>query len=163
DWANIPGPASPDVSPNHSFAIDLNLFGEVSLARLFGPTSAVAGRPVLHRWLLAESPPEIALLRDRQRAVAELANHSDWRERLGVDAASARGFSLDRIAAMFDHARTMTFRAPLLDDLRARMEPSDAGAFARLARIAYWGELRHSPMAYAVLQVLVLWDFHVVY
>lgn len=246
DWPNIPSAPAPDVSPSHPYANDLNIFGDVSLARLLGPVSAVAGRPILHQWLLAETPPPIEVLGERQRAIAELASDADWRERLGmlaaraghsaesfqsflawsessetligtgrswiarvlavvtvgalalafvrpeavglimamvivnvaftasqranlrrgVEAASARGFSLEHVARMFDHARSRLLDAPssaLLRDLRARMEPRDVDAFARLARIAHWGELRHSPMAYAVFQVVVLWDFHVVY
>lgn len=84
------------------------------------------------------------------------------RLRLGVEAASARGFSFERVADMFAHARSTQFDAPALRDLLARMEPGDAGAFRRLAQIASSGELRFSPMAYAVVQALVLWDFHVV-
>jgi hypothetical protein len=243
DWARMPPAATPAFSASHPFAIDLNLFGEVSLARLLGPTSAVAGRTVIHRWLLAESPPSLSVLRDRQRAIAELAQLVDWRERLGVlgsraghraeslesflqwaetdetlvgaarswiaralavvtilalafalthpasvgwivtmaainivftmaaradlrrglEAAAARGFSLETIAAMFAHAGTARFETDALRDLEQRMEPRDAGAFASLARIAHWGELRHSPMAHGILQVVVLWDFHVVH
>ncbi|HXT15676.1 MAG TPA: hypothetical protein VN706_08605 [Gemmatimonadaceae bacterium] len=242
DWPSLPPAASFSAPPNHAFAADLNLFGDVSLARLLGPVSSVAGRPVLLEWLLAESPLLVPELRRRQQAVAELAPRTDWRERLGVigaraghdnasiesflawaesddvhlpaghawtarvlavvtvialfvtfvqpplwvvlallcvinvsliaknragierglHAASARGFSLDNIAAMFAHARSAELEAPLLKELESRIEPPNASAFARLARIAHWGELRFSPMAHAILQMLVLWDIHVV-
>jgi len=84
EWQRLPAAPVPGVTSRHAFAADLDLTGDVSLARLLGPTSAVAGRRVISEWVLAESPPDHARIEARQEAIAELAPRADWRERLGV-------------------------------------------------------------------------------
>jgi hypothetical protein len=86
-WNELPSTVALDVPATHPFARDLNLFGnasQASLAKLLGPTSAIAGQAVIAAWLLAEEPESIDVIRERQSAVAELAPRPDWRESLGV-------------------------------------------------------------------------------
>lgn len=243
DWSRLPAFEPPPSIAAHPFASDLNLFGDVSLSRLLGPTSPVAGRGVIIEWLLGEVPPDATRLRDRQAAVAELAPLSSWREELGVvggraghDAASidrflawvesdahslprsasplarvlavltigslalavarptfwqplailcavnlayarslrdrldpslhgvsARGLSLGGVADLFRHTTRAEWHGTELTGLRERLHGGEtAAAFAGLARIASWGDLRFSPLAHVILQMLLLWDIHVV-
>lgn len=244
DWSRMPTFDPPLAIAGHAFAADLNLFGDVSLSRLLGPTSRLAGRRVLVEWLLADSPPDAASLRERQHAIAELAPLAGWREELGVigaraghDAASidhflawaesdahklpanaptmarslavltlaalalavarptlwqplvvlcvvnlgltakmkdrlqaslhgasSRALSLAGVADLFRHAQQTDWHTGELIRLRERLHAGQtAAAFDRLASLAAWGDLRFSPLAHYILQMLVLWDIHVVH
>ncbi|HEY5060635.1 MAG TPA: hypothetical protein VII52_03815, partial [Gemmatimonadaceae bacterium] len=86
-WDQLSSTVITEIPSTHPFGRDLNLFGGgslASLAKLLGPTSAIAGQAVLVRWLLAEEPESIGMIRERQSAVAELEPRADWRELLGV-------------------------------------------------------------------------------
>jgi hypothetical protein len=83
-WDQLSSTVVAEVPSTHPFARDLNLFGNVSLAKLLGPTSAIAGQAVIAEWLVAEEPESIGVIHERQSAVAELAPRADWRELLGV-------------------------------------------------------------------------------
>ncbi len=72
DWE--PAPAS------HPYAVDLDLFGEASLAQLLPPMSSAPGRTTLRSWLVAPAAP--AVVEERQLAVAELARDSAFRDEL---------------------------------------------------------------------------------
>jgi ABC-type multidrug transport system fused ATPase/permease subunit len=83
DWNALPPPREllPD---EHPFAADLDVLGtHASLYRLLDVVSAAPGRRMLTSWLLDE-PPDAATLRDRQRAVAELAPRVELREELAL-------------------------------------------------------------------------------
>ncbi len=69
-------------NPAHLYAEDLDLFGAGGLFELLVTARTGKGEDVLAGWLLA--PAEPALIRDRQRAIAELAPRLDFREDLAV-------------------------------------------------------------------------------
>jgi hypothetical protein len=80
----------------------------------------------------------------------------------GINAALSHLGGLDAYAEMLAHVETSTFTAARFAELRARLA-TGAGAsreLARLRTIVRVAETRYSPMAHAVLQLLVLWDFH---
>ena len=83
DWNALPPPREP-LPESHPYAADLDVAGtHASLFRLLDVVSAAPGRPVLLAWLLAP-PASAAELRERQRAVAELAPRVDLREELAL-------------------------------------------------------------------------------
>jgi hypothetical protein len=84
DWDAMPRPVEIELPVDHAFAGDLHVAGSHSLARLLPPVSRVAGRRVVGNWLLAELPPSVDTLRERQAAVRELKPRAEWRERLSV-------------------------------------------------------------------------------
>ena len=105
---NCPSPVIIDVPATHPFARDLNLFGNgslASLAKLLGPTSAIAGQAVIARWLLMEEPESLGVIRERQLAIAELAPRTEWRERLG-DLGLRAGRSAGRVEEFLVWAET---------------------------------------------------------
>lgn len=80
DWDALPPAVPEDTDPDHSYAYDLDVFGEASLLRLLTTVTLPPGVKTLRSWLLsAASPPEI---RERQEAVAELAPRVDFRQTL---------------------------------------------------------------------------------
>src|SRR6185369_9045741 len=83
DWPSLPLPR--EIIPlDHPYASDLDVAGTTaSLYRLLDVVSAATGRPVLLRWLL-DSPPPVAELGERQKAVAELAEAVQLREEMAV-------------------------------------------------------------------------------
>jgi hypothetical protein len=241
DWSQLPPAASVDLT-GHAFADDLNAFGSASLSRLVGSTGTITGDPVIREWLVAEVPPPLDELRERQAAVAELAPRAEWRELFAVlgkaagtspqaldrflawaegsrdaipgavywiarvldlvtiviavrvpfdpamwpplvvmavinlafarawraritrelSAISSRGFDWASVSRMLAHLRAVDFTAPMLRDLGRRAEPERAGALRVLDAIGSCAEVRYSPMGHAALQILTLWDFHVV-
>lgn len=89
-WDLLP-PATETPPEDHSYASDLDVVGaHAALYRLLDVVSAAPGRPVLMRWLLEPSAPA-AELRERQRAVAELAPKVELREELALLAARTAG------------------------------------------------------------------------
>ncbi len=76
------------LDPAHPNAIDLDLFGRGSLFELLCAARTHAGQERLATWLRHGS--SIAELRERQRAVAEIATRLDLREDLAVLGAEAR-------------------------------------------------------------------------
>lgn len=79
----------------HLYADDLDLFGSGSLFQLLSTCRTPAGEETLAEWLLQPAPADV--VRDRQRAVAELAGSFDFREDLAV-AGSEVGHGLHREA-----------------------------------------------------------------
>ena len=100
-----PAGSGPDgagfLDAEHPYAPDLDLFGPASLFALLCRARSRAGRETLAAWLCEPADPET--LRERQRAVAELARDLDFRESLalidvgGDDAETA--FAVDRFVA----------------------------------------------------------------
>lgn len=243
EWEALPPAAPLTHAHDHAFADDLNVTGDYSLIRLI-PGVTAAARAVLGEWLLAETPPPIATITARQRAVQQLAPAHDWRELLAAHATDVRAdaASIDELLAWAEgdgwlsrrSALTWTARILTLATLvaiggavanlipvvvvvlviganvvlsaavrrgleealtasigqsgrltgyarlfrHAQQAPRDneelrtlldrtgglgsADALAALDRLARFGEVRYSPMAHVALQVLVLWDFHVI-
>ena len=83
-WDRIPSRPWVEEPPGHPYAVDLDLFGEASLAQLMPAMSRAPGRPTLRGWLVAPADP--ATIRDRQRAVAELRDRAAFREDLTLAA-----------------------------------------------------------------------------
>ncbi len=72
----LPEPAA------HPYAVDLDVFGDASLAQLMPPMSDAPGRTTLRTWLVAPAAPEH--VRDRQRAVQELRDRCEFRDELAI-------------------------------------------------------------------------------
>jgi hypothetical protein len=68
--------------PQHTYALDLDLFGKGSLYELLCSARTQLGQDVLAGWLKAPAPP--AEVRARQQAVDELRPRLDLREELAV-------------------------------------------------------------------------------
>jgi hypothetical protein len=82
-----------------------------------------------------------------------------------IKAALSHLGGLGAYAEMLGQVEASTFAAPRFAGLRARLA-TGAGAsreLNRLGTIVRVAETRYSPMAHAVLQLLVLWDFHVLW
>lgn len=88
EWIGKGEPGTEFLDPAHPNAIDLDLFGRGSLFELLCTARTHAGQEQLANWLRHGSP--IAELRERQRAVAEIAPRIDLREDLAVLGAEAR-------------------------------------------------------------------------
>jgi DNA mismatch repair ATPase MutS len=71
---------------------------------------------------------------------------------------------LSAYAEMLAHVESSTFTRPRLAGLRARLtnERSASRSLTRLGAIVRLAEAQYSPMGHAVLQLLGLWDLHVV-
>ncbi len=69
-------------NPSHSYTGDLDIFGRGSLFELLCTARTQAGEECLAEWLQAPATPEI--VRERQKAVAELRSRLDLREELAV-------------------------------------------------------------------------------
>ena len=85
-WPGRGIPGTGQASDDHPCAADLDLFGPGSLFERLCDASTRAGRDTLARWLLepAHAANSVAVIRDRQAAVAELAPRLDWRDRLAL-------------------------------------------------------------------------------
>jgi energy-coupling factor transporter ATP-binding protein EcfA2 len=80
-----------------------------------------------------------------------------------VQAAIAHLGGLSAYSEMLAHVQASTFVAPRLGGIRARLAtgPGAASELNRLGAIVRFAETRYSPMAHSALQLLALWDFHV--
>lgn len=63
---------------DHSYAIDLDIFGQHSLFQILNRTTTESGKNQLASWLLNPAKPD--LVRDRQKAIMELAGKLAWRQ-----------------------------------------------------------------------------------
>jgi hypothetical protein len=263
DWNALAAYAGDAPTHDHPYAVDLDITGHASVARLLDVTSPGPGRRTLMSWLGGNVPP-VAELRARQQAVAELAPAVEWRETLtahGWTAGTSRRSDVDRFldwaeqptwfldrpalvwasrilpiviipivvlaflsllwgsgvippaassvvsiglvarrwwaiplglgilpslrsrveltarlqaamshlsglaayAAMLAHVESASFVAPRMANLKARLATGRgaAGELTRLGSIVRLAEARYSPMGHTVLQLLGLWDFHV--
>lgn len=81
----------------------------------------------------------------------------------GIRDAEARATGLRGQSAMLARLGVESFAAPALRALQARIHAGGdaAHALARLERLVALGEVRYSGMTYAVAQLVLLWDFHV--
>jgi len=80
-----------------------------------------------------------------------------------INAAMSHLSGLSAYAEMLAHVGTATFDAPRMAGIRARLATGWGAAreLMRLGSIVRLAEARYSPMAHFVLQLLGLWDFHV--
>lgn len=76
------------LDPLHPYARDLDLFGKGSLFELLCQARTPMGQDALAAWLLKPAAPDV--IREHQRAVAELAVRLDLREDLAVVGENAR-------------------------------------------------------------------------
>ncbi len=83
-WGELPTDRIAPAPPDHPYAVDLDLTGPGSLARLLPPLSPALGQPMLRDWLLRPASPEE--VRVRQEAVRELVEMRDLRDLLAVHA-----------------------------------------------------------------------------
>ncbi|HUU03696.1 MAG TPA: hypothetical protein VM425_19840 [Myxococcota bacterium] len=83
-WDRLPAPVVPSDQADHPVARDLDLFhreeNRASLLRLLGLPRTPNGRSVLVEWLLEPADPDT--IRERQKAVGELAPLLDWRQEM---------------------------------------------------------------------------------
>jgi hypothetical protein len=104
-WAGK-GPTGDEFSDvEHPYARDLDLFGDGSLFQRLCSARTGIGRSTLAGWLLEPAAPPTATA--RQRAVTELSDRIDLRERLAI----------------------------IADDLRGRLHPGDLSAWAEAAPV----------------------------
>ena len=80
-----------------------------------------------------------------------------------LEAAMSHLGGLSAYAAMLAHVESASFGAPRLASLRGRLTTGRGAAreLARLGGVVRLAEARYSPMGHAVLQILALWDLHV--
>jgi hypothetical protein len=84
-WSQIPLPPYLPVTPQHPFALDLDLVGERSVAHLLNTAVSYEGGLRLQEWLLTTIPNPAASLA-RQRLVCELAPMVRFRDKLSLNA-----------------------------------------------------------------------------
>jgi predicted ATPase len=81
-WDELPLRAEAPADAGHPYALDLDITGRASLLHLLLASPTAGGERTLRRWLLAPAPTEA--VRERQGAVAELADALDLRDDLAV-------------------------------------------------------------------------------
>ncbi|MBF6612797.1 MAG: hypothetical protein IVW55_06670 [Chloroflexi bacterium] len=79
-WVDFPSRHTVQAAPDDPYAADLDIFGRASLFHLLDTVGTTMGENTLSHWLQTFAPPEV--VRDRQRAVAELAPMIDLRDEL---------------------------------------------------------------------------------
>ena len=89
DFGSIPLPRTPGAEDTPPAADDLDLLGPRSLLHLLGTAHTFHGQVVLTRWIL--EPAEPHRIRERQRAVDELAGQLDERHEVAVKTAAIGG------------------------------------------------------------------------
>ena len=87
-WAGTGETGDRYLTPEHPYAVDLDLFGKGSMFELLCTARTHIGEDTLARWLLSPATPEI--VRTRQKAVDELRPRLDLREDLAVAGEEAR-------------------------------------------------------------------------
>ena len=94
-------------------------------------------------------------------AIMSASTRRTMTERL--QAAMSHLSGLGAYAAMLGHVESAAFASPRLVDLRKRLSTGQGASkeLTRLGAIVRLAEARYSPMGHVVLQLLGLWDFHV--
>ncbi len=67
------------IDPSHSFSLDLDLFGEYSIFRVFNRTCTIQGKEILAE-SIAKPVPDKDIIIERQKAIAELRDKISWRQ-----------------------------------------------------------------------------------
>ena len=88
EWPGTGEPGDRHASPEHPYALDLDLFGKGSLFELLCTARTRIGEDRLAHWLKTPAPPDV--VRARHAAVDELRSRVDLREQLAVVAEEAR-------------------------------------------------------------------------
>ncbi|MBT9329693.1 MutS-related protein [Paracidobacterium acidisoli] len=100
------------LDPMHPYARDLDLFGKASLFELLCTARTRAGESTLAKWLLDAAP--VGEIRARQKAISELKDKPDFRERLFSLGETVRlGVQPEKLSAWGEHPpilRTRTIR-----------------------------------------------------
>ncbi len=78
DWDDLPLHDDQPPAGAHPYDGDLDITGRASLLHLLDTTTSALGRSWLRKWLLESTP--LAVTRERQTAVAELAPQLDFRQ-----------------------------------------------------------------------------------
>lgn len=81
-WDQLPPPPDVEVPAGHPYAADLDVYGPASLFHLLWPGGTSAGERTLAAWL--DAPAGLAIARERQTGVAELAPLLDLRQELAL-------------------------------------------------------------------------------
>lgn len=135
----------------HPFAADLDLFGTGSLFQRINTSRTLGGELTLARWLKA---PEIVpdSIRDRQAAVADLADRLDLREGLDLLGDDVRvGLDPERLTAWGE-------LPAILPDPRIRFLATGLGVLALVGLVGWmWIGTGPSPFFVMVLCELGLW------
>jgi hypothetical protein len=80
DWTSLPLRQPATVVGDTHYVTDLDMLGHASLQHLLNTAYTPTGQMTLQRWLLEPAEPDI--IRERQKAVAELAARIDFRDQL---------------------------------------------------------------------------------
>lgn len=107
DWAAIPLYDAAPADGDHQNAADLDLLGRASLEHLLHTPTTPVGRATLRRWLVA--PADVATIRARQAAVAELAPMIELRDDLAL-----RGRLMESNQAAYERFLTWAESPPWL-------------------------------------------------
>lgn len=90
DWEKLPQPIPYNASPDHPFAVDLDIIGQYSLHRLLDTAVSSDGSARLRDWLL-ETRPNPDQITYRQTLTQELANMPLFRDKLQLHAVLSTG------------------------------------------------------------------------
>jgi energy-coupling factor transporter ATP-binding protein EcfA2 len=88
NWDALPLRAPPAAAVAHAYAADIDLYGRAALVQILGPVGSSTGAQTLDEWLLGRARPD--QIRDRQRAVRELAAMRELREAFALHARRSR-------------------------------------------------------------------------
>lgn len=114
-WDRLPSRAAGMELGDHPYAGDLDLFGRPSLAQLLGPTHTPAGTATLTAWLIQPAP--VDTVRERQRAVQEMAPENDLRDTFaahGRETHTVRAEDIDRFLSWAESSPWLAGRPGLL-------------------------------------------------
>jgi hypothetical protein len=137
-WPEVPLRHTLQADRLHSYAADLDLFGQASLMHLLDTTRTSMGQATLARWLLAGAAP--TTVRERQQSVAELAPQLDFRQELEVRGALERTPRLDPepLLAWADSAPWLVRRRGLLWTARLSPVLLCLSALAQVTGLVAW-------------------------
>ena len=128
DWPGTGDAGDRYASPDHPYALDLDLFGRGSLYELLCTARTLPGADALASGLL--HPAAATEIRSRQRAVAELSPRRDMREDLAI----------------------------LGEDVRAEVHPERLATWAEAPRVLpAWIALPAAVLAVAAVAALIGW------
>jgi len=119
DWDALPPadpPAGTDLS-THPYALDLDVFGRVSLYRWLGPAATAQGAIELAHLLL--TPADRTEIDARQRAAADLAPEAPWREAFAAYGVLTAGVGTPNIDRFLEWAEGENPLGPRAGPIRA--------------------------------------------
>ena len=116
DWSALQETVEPPRMPDHPYAVDLDITGHASLARLVDVTSPGPGHETILSWLVGDVP-DTDELRARQEAVRELQPLIEWRETLTAHAwttGRSRTTDVERFLTWAEHSTWLRGRPAIL-------------------------------------------------